>query len=119
VARSLATDPDPQRLSRRGDEERRLRVAVDIRVEEVGLEETRDSSTLESALSSAPSCAGFLKIACEDSLEKSPLPLIEAAVGASSKPGQPSCHTEKGRMRADCGGDVPSGSPERLVLCYG
>jgi predicted metal-dependent phosphotriesterase family hydrolase len=65
--------------------------------------------------------AGFIKIACEETLEKSPLHLIEAAVMASRATGAAvEVHTEKGadadritRALIDLGL-----SPARLVLCH-
>jgi phosphotriesterase-related protein len=78
-----------------------------------GMEETQESSQ--------PTPAGFLKIACEDTWEKSPLPLIEAAVAASLETGAAVLvHTEKG---ADAE-RIASGmfryglSPDRLILCH-
>jgi phosphotriesterase-related protein len=78
-----------------------------------GLEETHDSSI--------PSCAGFIKIACEDILEKSPLPLIEAAVGASLQTGAAVLvHTEKGAdAERIAGAMLRFGlTPDRLALCH-
>jgi phosphotriesterase-related protein len=78
-----------------------------------GLEETRAASS--------PSCAGFVKIACEDSLEKSPLPLIEAAVGASLETGAAVLvHTEKGAdAERIAEAMIRFGlTPSRLVLCH-
>jgi phosphotriesterase-related protein len=82
-----------------------------------GLEETRDSAALESALS----CAGFIKIACEDTLEKSPLALVEAAVGASLETGAAVLvHTEKGADAERIAGAMLRFGlpPGRLVLCH-
>lgn len=68
-----------------------------------------------------PVRAGFIKIACEASLDKSPLNLIEGAVVASRATGVAiEVHTEKGtdaerivRAMTDWGLD-----PARLVLCH-
>jgi len=79
----------------------------------IGLSETRQSRQ--------PVLAGLIKIACEDSLEKSPLQLMQAAVEASLRS---DCallvHTEKGadaeriaRALQDFGL-----SPGKLVLCH-
>jgi 5-phospho-D-xylono-1,4-lactonase len=79
----------------------------------IGLSETRQKGQ--------PVLAGLIKIACEDSLEKSPLQLMQAAVEASLKSG---CailvHTEKGASAErialalqDFG--LP---PGKLVLCH-
>ena len=65
--------------------------------------------------------AGFIKIACEETLEKSPMPLLEAAVMASQATGVAvEVHTEKGadadriaHTLIDLGL-----SPTRLVLCH-
>ena len=68
-----------------------------------------------------PVRAGFIKIACEDSLDKSPLNLIEGAVAASQETGATiEVHTEKGsdaeriaQSMADFGLPLT-----RLVLCH-
>lgn len=71
--------------------------------------------------SATPVCAGFIKIACEATLEGSPVHLIEAAVGASLATGAGiEVHTEQGadadriaRAMLDFG--LP---PGKLVLCH-
>jgi len=68
-----------------------------------------------------PVRAGFIKIACEDSLDKSPLNLIEGAIAASRETGAAiEVHTEKGadaehiaQTMADFGLPLT-----RLVLCH-
>jgi predicted metal-dependent phosphotriesterase family hydrolase len=68
-----------------------------------------------------PVCAGFIKIACEETLQQSPLNLIEGAVAASHETGTAiEVHTEKGadaerivQAMADFG--LPA---SRLVLCH-
>lgn len=80
---------------------------------EHGLDETRSSDS--------PVQAGFIKIACEDSIDKSPLQLMEAAVIASLETGAAlEVHTEKG---ADAERIVErlfafGLAPERLILCH-
>lgn len=80
---------------------------------EVGLEETLSGAS--------PIQAGFIKIACENSIDKSPLPLIEAAVMACLETGAAlEVHTEKG---ADAERIVErlvafGLSPDRLILCH-
>jgi phosphotriesterase-related protein len=65
--------------------------------------------------------AGLIKIACEDSLEKSPLQLMEAAVEASLRSG---CailvHTEKGADAERIARSLQTFGllPGKLVLCH-
>ena len=79
-----------------------------------GLQETRDSET-------GVVFPGFIKIAVEETLEKSPKHLVEAAVHASMDTG---ClielHTEKGQdIEAVTDFLVSLGlPPERLVICH-
>ena len=68
-----------------------------------------------------PVLAGLIKIACEDSLEKSPLQLMEAAVEASLRSG---CailvHTEKGADAERIARSLQTFGllPGKLVLCH-
>ena len=77
-----------------------------------GLEETRNSK---------PVYPGFIKIAAQETLKKSPKQLIEAAVIASNKTGLLiEMHTEKGSSIEDhvkfiAGLNL---APDRLVLCH-
>jgi predicted metal-dependent phosphotriesterase family hydrolase len=77
------------------------------------LEETRDSEK--------PARAGFIKIACEDTVDKSPVNLMEATAAACLETGAAvEIHTEKG-SDAERIVETLTGfglAPDRIVLCH-
>lgn len=78
-----------------------------------GMEECQESRT--------PVLAGFIKLACESSLARSPAALLEAAINASRVTGATiEIHTEKGEdIEAIIGFFLTGGiQPSRLVICH-